>query len=103
MVMEFDPKSKDDKVLDPTIKCLYFITQGDELTQKQSDRWCVDEKAKKAADEGKLTPKSDATTIPLWNVKRIDTTVLDDNGIIDMTFTMRYTNFSTSVGYYSDD
>jgi hypothetical protein len=32
MVMEFDPTSKDDKLVDPTIKCLYFLTQGDDVT-----------------------------------------------------------------------
>ena len=100
MVMEFDPTQKNDKIVDPTIKCLYFLTQGDELKQKQSDRWCVDDNAKKLADDEKLASSKD-TTIPLWNVKRIDTNVLDDNGIVDMTFTMRYTNFSTSEGYYT--
>lgn len=36
--------------------------------------------------------------IPLWNVKKIGTTVVKEKGIVDMTFTMRYTNFSSVAG-----
>jgi len=28
---------------------------------------------------------------------------VDGAGIVDMTFTMRYTNFTTSTGYYTDE
>jgi len=45
------------------------------------------------------TPKSEYTAgpkIPLWNVAKIGTTVVKEKGIVDMTFTMRYTNFSTA-------
>lgn len=96
LVLEFDDKPVKKKV-DASIKCMYFVTQGDIDTRIQSDRWCVDADSKVLGDE-KGFPKSER--IPLWNVKRIDTNVVEE-GIVDMTFVMRYTNFTSTVGYYT--
>lgn len=80
---------------------MYFLTQGNEETRKKSDRWCVDAASKKKFDEeDPKKPFIKNETIPLWNVKRIETNVADDNGIVDMSFTMRYTNITDPDGYY---
>ena len=99
VVFEFDKKDK-------VAKCMYFWTQGlDGKPQEQSERFCVDAAAKEIGDQltatGK-TPKGDkyeaGPKIPLWNVAKIGTTVVKEKGIVDMTFTMRYTNFSSVAG-----
>jgi len=60
------------------MKCMYFVTQGGDETREVSERFCVDDKAKKSALEidkktkkAKGFPKNE--TIPLWNVKKIET------------------------------
>lgn len=105
MYFEYDPtpKSKRDKTpKDASIKCMYFKTQGDEETSKISPRYCLDDDAKEKADKGALATVPN-TTIPLWNVKKITSRVVDRKGIVDMTFHMRYTNFSDPTGYYTQD
>ena len=43
-------------------------------------------------------------TVPLWNVKKIETTVdKDETQIVEMRFHMRYNNFSDPKGYYKYD
>jgi len=108
LVMEFVSKpSKDDPDVldDPYAKCMYFVTTPVPGYEREfSDRFCIDVNAKKTFDKFAGVEKGVKNlTIPLWNVKRIDTTVLEDTGIQDMTFTMRYTNFSTPDGYYTAD
>lgn len=105
MIFEYDPtpKSKKDKTpKDPSIKCFYFKTQGDEETRKESPRFCLDEAAKEKGEKGQLASLPN-TTIPLWNVKKITTQLVDRKGIVDISFHMRYTNFSDPKGYYTED
>lgn len=97
IVFEYDTTTKRKKLVDASIKCMSFFTQGGEETRKQSERFCVEDKYKTA-------PLAVNYTIPLWNVKKIETNVVEDLGIVDMTFTMRYTNFSNATdSYYKDE
>lgn len=87
---------------DGPVQCLYFKTIVDEKTDgkaKQSDRYCISDKAQKDGDAGKLNSDK-TTTVPLWNVKSITTEIHDTNGIVSMNFKMRYTNTSDPNGFY---
>jgi len=83
---------------------MYFATTPVPGYEKEfSERFCINTKDKKTYDDNAGDgSKVKNLTIPLWNVKRIDTNVLEDGGITDMTFTMRYTNISSPVGYYTE-
>jgi len=82
---------------------MYFVTTPTPGYEKEfSERFCIDAKTKTDFDkEDGAEGKVKNVTIPLWNVKRIETNVLDEGGITDMTFHRRYTNFSTPEGYYT--
>jgi hypothetical protein len=88
------------------LKCLYFQTAGDEEVREKSDRICATKKDKETGDKKDKDPKAGwdtNVTIPLWNVKRIETNV-EESSILDMTFIMRYTNFSDpNGGYYKHE
>lgn len=79
LVLEFDDKPpKKGAEGDASIKCMYFVTQGGDETREVSERFCVNEDAKKKAEvKDKKTKKvigfPKNVTIPLWNVKRIET------------------------------
>jgi hypothetical protein len=102
LVMEFDPKTVEAK---PYAKCMYFATTPVPGYEREfSERFCILKKDKGTFDgiAGADPKKVVNVTIPLWNVKKIETTVLDETGIQDITFTMRYTNFTSPDKYYDD-
>jgi hypothetical protein len=84
---------------------MYFATTPVPGYEREfSERFCILKKDKGTFDgiAGADPKKVVNVTIPLWNVKKIETTVLDETGIQDITFTMRYTNFTSPDKYYDD-
>lgn len=117
LVLEFDDSldangkkktSKNKKTWTPALnlRCIYFQTAGDEEVREKSERICATKKDKETGDKRDTDPEAGWTAneaIPLWNVKRIETNV-EESSIVDMTFIMRYTNFSNpNGGYYADE
>jgi hypothetical protein len=81
---------------------MYFVTTPTKEHEKEfSERFCIDDATKTKFDGNDGVKDVKNVTIPLWNVKRIETNVLDVEGVTDMTFHRRYTNFSTPDGYYT--
>lgn len=101
MVFEFDKSAKDDDEKNTAV-CFYFTTQNiPGIPPQTSPRYCPDDKNKEKSEKGDFA--EGRVTIPLWNVKRITTNILEPEQITDISFHMRYTNTSDPAGYYKWD